>query len=67
MRCMGFEPWQVLPEKEARVITSQIVAGLAYLAAPPRRIIHYDLKPANCLFDGLGQVKITVSIPLFRK
>ena len=35
---------QVLPEKEARAITSQIFAGLAYLNEPGRRFIHYDLK-----------------------
>ena len=34
----------MLPEKEARAITSQIFAGLAYLNEPGRRFIHYDLK-----------------------
>ncbi|CAL8471440.1 g10982 [Coccomyxa elongata] len=50
---------QVLPEKEARVITAQVVQGLAYLNEAPRHIIHYDLKPANILFDSFGQAKIT--------
>ncbi|KAK9807575.1 hypothetical protein WJX72_003134 [[Myrmecia] bisecta] len=50
---------QVLPEKEARVIAAQIFQGLAYLNAPGRRIIHYDLKPANIMFDCYGEVKIT--------
>ena len=31
---------QVLPEKEARVITAQVCSGLAYLNNTPRRIIH---------------------------
>ena len=52
---------QVLPEKEAKAIASQIFDGLAYLNGPSRRIIHYDLKPANILFNQLGEVKITVS------
>lgn len=51
---------QTLPEKEARIFINQILAGLEYLTGAPRRIIHYDLKPGNCLFDALGQVKITV-------
>lgn len=47
-------------------------AGLAYLNRAPNsssgaggeagfgpRVIHYDLKPANILFDSLGTVKIT--------
>ncbi|KAL3147179.1 hypothetical protein ABBQ32_002684 [Trebouxia sp. C0010 RCD-2024] len=50
---------QVLPEKEAKAIASQIFDGLAYLNGPSRRIIHYDLKPANILFNQLGEVKIT--------
>lgn len=52
---------QVLPEKEARLISAQVVQGLAYLNQAPRAIIHYDLKPANILFDGLGNAKITAS------
>ncbi len=52
---------QTLPEKEARAIASQICAGLAYINSPPHRIIHYDLKPANVLFDQHGEVKLTVS------
>ena len=48
-----------LPEREARAIAHQILDGLAYLASPPRRVIHYDLKPANILFDAGGGVKIT--------
>jgi hypothetical protein len=54
---------QVLPEKEARAIASQICAGLAYINSPPHRIIHYDLKPANVLFDQHGEVKLTVCHP----
>ena len=40
---------QVLPEKEARAITSQIFAGLAYFNEPGRRFIHYDLKCGRLL------------------
>ena len=54
---------KTLPEKEARAIASQICAGLAYINSPPHRIIHYDLKPANVLFDQHGEVKLTVSRP----
>ena len=54
----------MLPEKEAKAITLQIVQGLAYLNEAPRHIIHYDLKPANILFDSFGQAKITVRVPL---
>ena len=56
---------QALPEREARAIISQVVQGLAYLNQAPRHIIHYDLKPANILFDALGQAKITVRQTLF--
>eukprot|EP00798_Chlamydomonas_sp_ICE-L_P004976 gene4976-34755_t len=50
---------QTLPEKEARSILAQVFSGLVYMNQPGRRIIHYDLKPANILFDSLGQAKIT--------
>lgn len=50
---------QVLPEKEARSLMQQLFAGLVYLNQPGRRVIHYDLKPANILFDVLGTAKIT--------
>lgn len=49
---------QTLPEKEAKAIVAQVLAGLVYLQ--PERIIHYDLKPANILFDKNGETKITV-------
>ena len=59
---------QVLPEKETKAIAAQMFEGLAYLNGPSRRIIHYDLKPANILFDQLGLVKITVScMPFYMK
>ncbi|EFJ41809.1 hypothetical protein VOLCADRAFT_119598, partial [Volvox carteri f. nagariensis] len=48
---------RTLPEREARCVMAQIFSGLRYLAS--RRVIHYDLKPANILFDVLGQAKIT--------
>ena len=52
---------ETLPEKEARSIVSQIISGLLYLNVRQRSqtYIHYDLKPANILFDAVGQCKIT--------
>jgi serine/threonine protein kinase len=57
---------QTLPEREARAIIAQVFAGLAHLNRGDEsadhsgpRVIHYDLKPANILFDSLGTVKIT--------
>lgn len=50
---------ETLPEKEAKSITAQILSALCYLNVKPRSFIHYDLKPANILFDAIGQVKIT--------
>ncbi|GMI84118.1 TOUSLED [Hibiscus trionum] len=49
----------VLPEKEARIIIVQIFQGLVYLNKRAQKIIHYDLKPGNVLFDELGIAKVT--------
>lgn len=49
----------VLPEKEARIIIVQIFQGLVYLNKRALKIIHYDLKPGNVLFDELGVAKLT--------
>ncbi|XP_022752489.1 serine/threonine-protein kinase TOUSLED-like isoform X2 [Durio zibethinus] len=49
----------VLPEKEARIIIVQIFQGLVYLNKRSQKIIHYDLKPGNVLFDELGVAKVT--------
>ncbi|XWS71367.1 hypothetical protein CRYUN_Cryun03dG0132700 [Craigia yunnanensis] len=49
----------VLPEKEARIIMVQIFQGLVYLNKRVQKIIHYDLKPGNVLFDELGVAKVT--------
>ncbi|KAL0908827.1 hypothetical protein M5K25_023336 [Dendrobium thyrsiflorum] len=49
----------VLPEKEARIIIVQIFQGLIYLNKRAQKIIHYDLKPGNVLFDELGVAKVT--------
>ena len=47
-----------LPEKEARLIISQILSGLKYLNEREQVIIHYDLKPQNILFHK-GEIKIS--------
>ncbi|KAJ7964827.1 Protein kinase superfamily protein [Quillaja saponaria] len=49
----------ILPEKEARIILVQIFQGLLYLNKRTQKIIHYDLKPGNVLFDELGVAKVT--------
>ncbi|KAL5574547.1 hypothetical protein UlMin_016246 [Ulmus minor] len=49
----------VLPEKEARIIIVQIFQGLIYLKKRTHKIIHYDLKLGNVLFDELGVAKVT--------
>lgn len=49
----------VLPEKEARIIIVQIFQGLIYLNKKAQKIIHYDLKPGNVLFDEFGVAKVT--------
>lgn len=48
-----------MPEKEARVILVQIFQGLTYMNKRTQKIIHYDLKPGNVLFDELGSAKVT--------
>ncbi|XP_026425113.1 serine/threonine-protein kinase TOUSLED-like isoform X1 [Papaver somniferum] len=49
----------VLPEREAKIVVVQIFQGLVYLNKRPQKIIHYDLKPGNVLFDELGVAKVT--------
>ncbi|XP_073109620.1 serine/threonine-protein kinase TOUSLED isoform X2 [Elaeis guineensis] len=49
----------ILPEREARIIIVQIFQGLVYLNKRPQKIIHYDLKPGNVLFDEVGVAKVT--------
>ncbi|KAK4482765.1 hypothetical protein RD792_009933 [Penstemon davidsonii] len=49
----------VLPEREARIIIIQIFRGLIYLNKRSQKIIHYDLKPGNVLFDEFGIAKVT--------
>ncbi|XP_038692286.1 serine/threonine-protein kinase TOUSLED [Tripterygium wilfordii] len=49
----------MLPEREARIIIVQIFQGLVYLNKRAQRIIHYDLKPGNVLFDEFGVAKLT--------
>nr|CAB3498198.1 unnamed protein product [Digitaria exilis] len=49
----------ILPEKEARIIIVQIFQGLVYLNKRGQKIIHYDLKPGNVLFDEVGVAKVT--------
>ncbi|XP_050223626.1 serine/threonine-protein kinase TOUSLED isoform X2 [Mercurialis annua] len=49
----------VLPEREARIIIVQIFQGLIYLNKRAQKIIHYDLKPGNVLFDEFGIAKVT--------
>ena len=50
---------ETLPEREAKAILAQVLSGLTYLNTKPRSVIHYDLKPANILFDRNGEVKLT--------
>ncbi|XP_071686238.1 serine/threonine-protein kinase TOUSLED-like [Rutidosis leptorrhynchoides] len=49
----------ILPEKEGRIIICQIFRGLVHLNKRNQRVIHYDLKPGNVLFDELGVAKVT--------
>ena len=47
---------RTIKEQEARAIMAQIFSALKYLLE--QKIIHYDLKPGNILFDR-GQVRIS--------
>ena len=49
----------ILPEREARIIIVQIFQGLVYMNKRAQKIIHYDLKPGNVLFDEVGVAKVT--------
>lgn len=48
-----------LSEKEARVIIGKVLKVVKYLNEHDPKIIHYDLKPANILFTGLKDIKVT--------
>jgi tousled-like kinase len=48
-----------LPEKEARLILIQVLQGLLALRSKDSTVVHYDLKPANVLFNEDGIVKLT--------
>jgi tousled-like kinase len=48
-----------LPEKEARFVLIQVLQGLMALRSKDTAVIHYDLKPANILFNDDGVVKVT--------
>lgn len=47
-----------MSEKIAKSIMFQILRALEYLNSLEERIIHYDLKPSNILFNN-GEIKIT--------
>ncbi|KAF9596210.1 hypothetical protein IFM89_007892 [Coptis chinensis] len=49
----------ILPEREAKIVIVQIFQGLVYLNKRQQKIIHYDLKPGNVLFDEVGVAKVT--------
>eukprot|EP00298_Acanthocystis_sp_HF-20_P008131 c17492_g1_i2.p1 GENE.c17492_g1_i2~~c17492_g1_i2.p1 ORF type:complete len:395 (+),score=159.33 c17492_g1_i2:218-1402(+) len=49
---------QVVPEREVRSVVAQIFSGLRYLNEQEQKVIHYDLKPGNLLYND-GEVKIT--------
>ena len=47
-----------LPEKDAKSVLVGVLHGLRHLHSQREPIIHYDLKPANILFDD-GEVKLS--------
>ncbi len=46
-----------MSEKEARGVIIQVLSALRHMNTPPHKVIHYDLKPGNILYNK-GQVKI---------
>ena len=47
---------EMLPEKDVRRFSKQIVNAVAYLHG--KNIIHCDLKPQNILIDGFWNAKV---------
>ena len=47
-----------LSEIEAKIITHQILDALCYLNTLNKKIVHYDLKPQNIIFNDM-EVKLT--------
>lgn len=43
-----------LPEKEARTLMLQVLAALKYLNEIRPPVIHYDLKPGECVWVSVG-------------
>ena len=50
--------YKVLSEKDSKSIIKQILSALKFLNENGRKIIHYDLKPQNILFND-GMIKIS--------
>lgn len=48
---------RIIPEKQAKNIIKQVVAGVKYINSHNTKVIHYDLKPSNIIFHN-GVVKI---------
>ena len=46
-------------EKEAKAIIEKLLLVVKYLNERETKIIHYDLKPANVLFDKYNEIKIS--------
>jgi tousled-like kinase len=46
-----------IPEREAKIIIKQVLCALNYLYGLKEKVIHYDLKPSNIMFDQ-GVIKI---------
>ena len=49
----------IIPENIAKCIVKQILEALLYLNKLNQKIIHYDLKPENIIFDSDMSIKIT--------